>query len=202
MRCGGGECGVDEGAANGGSGEPAVEEAVADADEAAASAEGLPGCADARAEVVAVFGEDAGCTGRAEGCVECEVGLLGEGEELVLVAQAGVDGEGGFEAPVVLKEAGPLLRVEDGGLLAEALGEGAEAEVVDGRDDGGAAAVGVGVDAEGVVGDPVDEASGVACGGVAVVVEGTLSVGEGIDVVVDEADVDAGLDLMAAVGSR
>ena len=128
------------------------------------------------------------------------VGLLGEREEFVLVAQAGVDGEGGLEAPVVLKEAGPLLRVEDGGLLAEALGEGAEAEVVDGRDDGGAAAVGVGVDAEGVVGDPVDEASGVACGGVAVVVEGTLGVGEGVDVVVDEADVDAGLDLMAAVG--
>ena len=71
---------------------------------------------------------------------------------------------------------------------------------MDGRDDGGAAAVGVGVDAEGVVGDPVDEASGVACGGIAVVVEGTLGVGECVDVVVDEADVDAGLDLMTAVG--
>ena len=135
-------------------------------------AEGLPGEAEAGPEVIAIFREDAGSADRAEDLVEGGVGVLRQRQELVLIAEADAEAEGSAQAPVILGEAGPLLRAEAGVFCAEALREGAEAELVDGSVDAGAAAVGVAVDAEGEVSDPVDEAAGVAVRGSAVVAEG------------------------------
>ena len=80
----------------------------------------------------------------------------------------------------------------------EALCEGAEAEEMVPGVDAGAATVGRGVGVEGVVGDPVDEAAGVAAGAAAVVVEGAFRVGEGLDVVVKDAELAADLKKVVA----
>ena len=81
----------------------------------------------------------------------------GQREERVLVARAEGEAQGWAGEEGVFGEASEVVGGELLRGVAEALGVGAEAEVVRGGDDGGAAAVGIDVDVEGGVGDPVDE---------------------------------------------
>ena len=196
---GGGEVRVEEGAADGCAGEAAVEDAVSGVDSGAAT-EGTPGEGDAGADIVGVLGEGTGGCLRGEDGVQGGIGVLRDGEDLVVVAHASVEGEGGGEVDVVLEIVGALAGIEGNVLLAEALGVGAEAEEVDRGVDGGAGSVGVGMDVEGGVGDEVNEASGAALGGGgAVVAEGAFLVGECGDVGVDAGDFPAELDMVATM---
>lgn len=171
---------------------------IAEADGTASGAEGFPGGGGAGAEVIAVFGEDAGGSADTEERVKGGVGSLGEREEGVFIACPGVQGEGAAGTPGVFEEACPLLSAEGGGGLAEGLGEAAEAEEVRRGEDGWAAFVGEDGGVEGEVGDEVHEPAGVAFGDAAVVAEGAGGVGLGGDAVVDEGDIATKLDEMMA----